>query len=73
MVALGEQHNKAGKPLKHTCTYILILLLTKGKQVFCYDYIDILGRKEEQQLPEKDKYFNSLKKCGITQEECDIA
>lgn len=49
----------------------LNLVLRKG--IFPYDYIDSLSRFNETSLPEKEKFFNTLLECDVSQEEYEHA
>ena len=45
------------------------LELVKKKGIYPYEYMNSFKRFKEICLPEKDSFFNSLKDCGITDEE----
>ena len=45
------------------------LKLVKEKSVSCYEYVNSLKKFKESKLPDKDKFFSSLKDCGISKKE----
>ena len=45
------------------------LKMVKQKGVYPYEYMNSFKRFKEDKLPDKDCFFNSLKDCGITDEE----
>ena len=44
-------------------------LLSTGKQVFCFDYLDSPEKLNETQLPPRDKFFNKLKNESVSEED----
>ena len=43
------------------------LELVKKKGIYPYEYFDSFKKIKENNLPEKDKFFSSLKDCGISE------
>ena len=42
-----------------------MLKLVKGKGIYLYEYINRFKKFSEDKLPDKIKFFSSLKGCGI--------
>ena len=45
------------------------LELVKKKDVYSYEYFNNFEKFKESELPDIDKFFNSLKDCGISEKE----
>ena len=45
------------------------LKLVKEKEIYPYEYINSFENFKENKLPDKDKFFSSLKDCGISEKE----
>ena len=52
------------------------LELVKKKGVYSYEYLDSFKKSKETNLPDIDKFYSSLKECGISEKEyqraCDV-
>ena len=49
------------------------LKLVKGKGIYPYEYMNSFEKFSEEKLPDKSKFFSSLKDSGINEEQCDRA